>query len=214
MAGLVIRKHRLTEMFLVETMGFGWEQVHDIAEQIEHIDSEEFFNRMDELLGSPSIDPHGSPIPKKLGIPDFPLLNLPILQNAKIAQQQVNEHITAQLWKLGLLPNTTFTIKKIEENFEKECFHQRNRPRHLRFGSDTCGALCPPVAGRYKEVPCCHRHRVQFAAFGSDRPAKSVWSGRDRRRTWPQSARWFCLSDRACARSHKLTGRAKADWRH
>jgi DtxR family Mn-dependent transcriptional regulator len=67
MAGLVIRKHRLTEMFLVERMGFGWEEVHEIAEQVEHIKSEAFFNRMNDLLGSPTIDPHGSPIPAKDG---------------------------------------------------------------------------------------------------------------------------------------------------
>src|ERR1017187_9122636 len=66
-AGLVIRKHRLTEMFLVEKMGFGWEAVHDIAEQIEHIQSPEFFEKMDGLLGYPKIDPHGSPIPDKNG---------------------------------------------------------------------------------------------------------------------------------------------------
>ncbi len=62
-AALIIRKHRLTEMYLVEKMGFGWEQVHSIAEQIEHIQSPEFFAKMDELLGYPKIDPHGSPIP-------------------------------------------------------------------------------------------------------------------------------------------------------
>lgn len=66
-AGLVIRKHRLTEIFLVEKMGFGWEQVHEIAEQIEHIHSPEFFEKMDELLGYPKFDPHGSPIPDKTG---------------------------------------------------------------------------------------------------------------------------------------------------
>lgn len=66
-AALIIRKHRLTEMFLVEKMGFGWEQVHDIAEQIEHIQSPEFFAKMDELLGYPKLDPHGSPIPDKNG---------------------------------------------------------------------------------------------------------------------------------------------------
>lgn len=66
-ANLIVRKHRLTEMFLVEKMGFGWEQVHDIAEQIEHIQSVEFFDKMDELLGYPKIDPHGSPIPDKAG---------------------------------------------------------------------------------------------------------------------------------------------------
>lgn len=67
-AALVIRKHRLTEMYLVERMGFGWESVHSIAEQIEHIDSDAFFNRMDELLGYPSVDPHGSPIPDVNGV--------------------------------------------------------------------------------------------------------------------------------------------------
>jgi DtxR family Mn-dependent transcriptional regulator len=66
-AALVLRKHRLTEMYLVEKMGFGWEEVHTIAEQVEHIDSTLFFERMDELLGFPKIDPHGSPIPDKHG---------------------------------------------------------------------------------------------------------------------------------------------------
>ena len=66
-AGLIIRKHRLTEMFLVQKMGFGWEEVHEIAEQIEHLHSPNFFEKMDALLGYPKIDPHGSPIPDKTG---------------------------------------------------------------------------------------------------------------------------------------------------
>lgn len=66
-AGLVIRKHRLTEMFLVEKMQFGWEEVHDIAEQMEHITLMPFFDKMDELLGYPTVDPHGSPIPDRNG---------------------------------------------------------------------------------------------------------------------------------------------------
>ncbi|MDH1603276.1 metal-dependent transcriptional regulator [Empedobacter sp. GD03739] len=66
-ASLIVRKHRLTEMFLVDKMGFGWEQVHEIAEQIEHIQSPIFFDKMDELLNFPKLDPHGSPIPDKNG---------------------------------------------------------------------------------------------------------------------------------------------------
>ena len=66
-AGLIIRKHRLTEMFLVDKMKMGWEDVHDIAEQIEHIQSPVFFEKMDELLDYPKIDPHGSPIPDAKG---------------------------------------------------------------------------------------------------------------------------------------------------
>ncbi len=67
-AAIVVRKHRLTEMFLVEKMGFGWENVHEIAEQLEHVHSEDFFDRMDEILNFPKVDPHGEPIPDKDGI--------------------------------------------------------------------------------------------------------------------------------------------------
>ncbi|WP_026967166.1 metal-dependent transcriptional regulator [Algoriphagus terrigena] len=66
-AALIVRKHRLTEMFLVKKMGFGWEEVHEVAEQIEHIHAPKFFDRMDEMLGHPTIDPHGSPIPDNQG---------------------------------------------------------------------------------------------------------------------------------------------------
>lgn len=67
LAASIVRKHRLTEMYLVNKMGFGWEEVHEIAEQIEHISSAILFERMDELLDFPKIDPHGSPIPDKNG---------------------------------------------------------------------------------------------------------------------------------------------------
>ena len=62
-AALVVRKHRLTEMYLVDQMGFGWDEVHAVAEQVEHIDAPRFFARMDEIMGYPTVDPHGSPIP-------------------------------------------------------------------------------------------------------------------------------------------------------
>ena len=66
-AALIIRKHRLTEMFLVKVMNFGWEEVHEVAEQIEHIQAPKFFERMDQMLGFPTEDPHGSPIPDTQG---------------------------------------------------------------------------------------------------------------------------------------------------
>ncbi len=66
-AALVVRKHRLTEMFLVEKMNFGWENVHEIAEQLEHVHSALFFDKMDEILNYPRFDPHGEPIPDKDG---------------------------------------------------------------------------------------------------------------------------------------------------
>lgn len=66
-AALIIRKHRLMEMFLVKVMNFGWEEVHEVAEQIEHIHAPKFFERMDQMLGFPTVDPHGSPIPDPHG---------------------------------------------------------------------------------------------------------------------------------------------------
>jgi DtxR family Mn-dependent transcriptional regulator len=59
----IVRKHRLWEVFLLEKLKFSWDQVHDIAEQLEHIKSEELIERLDTYLGSPRHDPHGDPIP-------------------------------------------------------------------------------------------------------------------------------------------------------
>jgi len=66
-AALVVRKHRLWECFLVDKLNFTWDEVHNIAEQLEHIKSDELIDRLDELLGYPTVDPHGDPIPDKHG---------------------------------------------------------------------------------------------------------------------------------------------------
>ncbi|MBX2828122.1 MAG: metal-dependent transcriptional regulator [Flavobacteriaceae bacterium] len=63
----VIRKHRLWEVFLVDKLKFHWDEVHEIAEQLEHIHSEELITRLDKYLGHPDFDPHGDPIPDKNG---------------------------------------------------------------------------------------------------------------------------------------------------
>jgi DtxR family Mn-dependent transcriptional regulator len=62
-AKMIVRKHRLWEVFLVEKLAFSWDEVHDIAEQLEHIKSEQLINRLDDFLGNPTEDPHGDPIP-------------------------------------------------------------------------------------------------------------------------------------------------------
>ncbi len=68
LAANVIRKHRLWEVFLVEKLNFHWDEVHEIAEQLEHIQSDELIARLDQFLGSPDFDPHGDPIPDKHGV--------------------------------------------------------------------------------------------------------------------------------------------------
>jgi len=66
-AAYVVRKHRLWEVFLVDKLKFHWDEVHDIAEQMEHINSVELIKRLDAFLGHPDFDPHGDPIPDKDG---------------------------------------------------------------------------------------------------------------------------------------------------
>jgi len=99
-AGLIIRKHRLTEMFLVEKLGFGWEEVHDIAEQVEHIQSPELFERMDDILGNPKIDPHGEPIPDNQG-------KIQWMQYKKLS-----ECIAGETIKLSAVMNTSVEFLK------------------------------------------------------------------------------------------------------
>ena len=67
LAGLVLRRHRLIELFLVQVLGMRWDEVHDDAEQLEHVVSDRLIERIDELLGRPEVDPHGDPIPTPEG---------------------------------------------------------------------------------------------------------------------------------------------------
>jgi DtxR family Mn-dependent transcriptional regulator len=112
----VIRKHRLWEVFLVKTLDFSWDEVHEVAEQLEHIQSSKLINRIDHFLGFPAFDPHGDPIPNKEGImPKRPetisLIDAPLNQLLSIVSVSDNsmeflQYLDAQQLHLG----TTFTI--------------------------------------------------------------------------------------------------------
>lgn len=84
----IIRRHRLAELFLVNVMKLGWEEVHDIAEQLEHVESNRFYDRIDEMLGYPKFDPHGEPIPDANG---------KILNDKRIALNQAKENATVKI---------------------------------------------------------------------------------------------------------------------
>ena len=119
-AALIVRKHRLTEMFLVENMGFGWENVHEIAEQLEHIHSDAFFDKMDEILNHPKVDPHGEPIPDKDGVvvqPELKKLSA-CKENQKVILSAVTtsaEDFLNYLNKREIGLGTEMTISGIEE---------------------------------------------------------------------------------------------------
>lgn len=116
----IVRKHRLWEVFLVEKLGFKWDEVHDIAEELEHINSEQLIDRLDTFLGNPKADPHGDPIPDRDGIFHkkelIKLADLIAKQEGKISG--VNEHSAAflqYLEKAGLTLGTTIVVKEALE---------------------------------------------------------------------------------------------------
>ena len=84
----IIRKHRLWETFLVEKLNFNWDEVHEVAEQLEHIQSALLISRLDEYLGYPTVDPHGDPIPQQDGtiqkISRIQLVELPTGKKARL----------------------------------------------------------------------------------------------------------------------------------
>jgi DtxR family transcriptional regulator, Mn-dependent transcriptional regulator len=83
-ASSIVRKHRLWEVFLVEKLNFSWDEVHDVAEQLEHIKSPKLINQLDIFLGFPSHDPHGDPIPDKDG-------NLKVVEKSLLSTLLKNE---------------------------------------------------------------------------------------------------------------------------
>ena len=90
----VVRKHRLWEFFLANKLGIEWDKVHAIAEELEHINSTELIQRLDNFLGNPSFDPHGDPIPDKNG--KIPLLKQLSLSTAPVARSLTVSSVTNQ----------------------------------------------------------------------------------------------------------------------
>ena|ERR1700751_306035 len=115
----IIRKHRLWETFLYEKLNFSWDEVHEVAEQLEHIQSEKLMEQLDKFLGSPQFDPHGDPIPDKNG-------KMPALKAMPLSDGSVNKkyklvgvcnHSTAFLQflnKTGLTINNSIEVKEIQ----------------------------------------------------------------------------------------------------
>jgi DtxR family Mn-dependent transcriptional regulator len=84
----IVRKHRLWEYFLVEKLQFGWDEVHEVAEELEHISSKKLIDKLDAYLGHPNFDPHGDPIPDSSGRmaaqKQVNLIDLPVNEQAEI----------------------------------------------------------------------------------------------------------------------------------
>ena len=113
----IIRKHRLWEVFLVEKLKFHWDEVHEIAEQLEHIQSNVLIDRLDEFLGNPSVDPHGDPIPDQKGQfisrQKYLLSDLPVGFKGKVVGMiETSPAFLQYLDRLSISPGAKIQIKE------------------------------------------------------------------------------------------------------
>jgi len=116
----IIRNHRLWEVFLVDKLGYKWDEVHDLAEQLEHIHSEDLINKLDKFLGFPKADPHGDPIPDANGV--LPKSKAVLLSSLNVGEQGTFTGVTDHtptflnyLDKTGFSLGSTLKVTNIEE---------------------------------------------------------------------------------------------------
>ncbi len=115
----MVRHHRLLELFLMEALGYTWDEVHTEAHVLEHVISEEFEERMAARLGNPTVDPHGDPIPAKDGtiaaVKERALLTMQVGESAQITHlNDTNSEMLRYAANLGLKPNTRLTLIEAE----------------------------------------------------------------------------------------------------
>ncbi|HEY6952324.1 MAG TPA: metal-dependent transcriptional regulator [Bacteroidota bacterium] len=117
MALKILRKHRLWEMFLVEVLHFGWEEIDEEAEKFEHIMSGKMEDKIDEVLGFPSVDPHGDPIPSKNGtvkvVRSYPLSDVKDGVIVRVLRvNDANPELLQYASSIGLSLNKRLSVKQ------------------------------------------------------------------------------------------------------
>ncbi|GAB3926636.1 metal-dependent transcriptional regulator [Larkinella terrae] len=100
----VIRRHRIWEVFLSEKLGFGWDEVHEMAEELEHIRSEDLVQKLDAFLGYPQFDPHGDPIPSPAG-------HMPTVEYTKLSEVTVGEEVQV----MGVLEHSPEFLQHLDK---------------------------------------------------------------------------------------------------
>ncbi len=115
----LVRRHRLIETFMIRELGYGWDEVHDEAEMLEHVVSDRFAERLAVLLGDPSHDPHGDPIPRVDGVvpstPDERLSDLEAGQVLRVARLRSQDaHTLAWLEAQGLKPGSMLRVTSVD----------------------------------------------------------------------------------------------------
>jgi DtxR family Mn-dependent transcriptional regulator len=139
-AVLIVRKHRLWEVFLHDKLGYSWDEVHDIAEQLEHIRDYDLPDRLEKFLGFPKYDPHGDPIPQSNG-------HLPAVTSKPLSEIEVNRKIRVTnvsdssadflryLEKQGIGLNQSVTVKEIHD-FDKSVLVQLKGKKEVYLSAE------------------------------------------------------------------------------
>ena len=142
----ILRKHRLWEVFLVNNLGFRWDEVHDMAEELEHIKSEDLIKRLDNFLGHPKADPHGDPIPNEKG--EFMKSEAILLSKLKAGSKArfvgITDHSTAflsYLDKIGLALGDTIKVRSIEEFDQSYILQLKSKKEQIVSSRVTNGIL-------------------------------------------------------------------------
>jgi DtxR family transcriptional regulator, Mn-dependent transcriptional regulator len=141
----LVRRHRLIETFLLEQLGYSWEDVHEEAEQLEHSVSDRFTERLAEVLGHPERDPHGSPIPAQDGTLEsdgsFPLAAAAVGQRVLIARvDHESAPMLAYLGERGLVPGRPLTVEEVRPLDGVVAFRDEEGTVHA-LGAPLAGAL-------------------------------------------------------------------------
>ena len=141
-----LRKHRLWEVFLVNNLGFRWDEVHEMAEELEHIKSEDLIRRLDNFLGHPKADPHGDPIPNEKG--EFMKSEAILLSKLKAGSKArfvgITDHSTAflsYLDKIGLALGDTIKVRSIEEFDQSYILQLKSKKEQIVSSRVTNGIL-------------------------------------------------------------------------
>jgi len=135
----LIRKHRIWEVFLHDSLHFSWDEIHDMAEQLEHVRSDELINRLEAFLGFPKFDPHGDPIPNQNG--SFTYRAQTALSNVKtkgveisvLGVRTADPDFLRHLDTLGIRPGASFTVSGYT-HFDKSLELRNSDQKEIRLG--------------------------------------------------------------------------------
>ncbi|MEO5317804.1 metal-dependent transcriptional regulator [Arthrobacter sp. CC3] len=142
----MVRRHRLLETFLVQALGYGWDEVHDEAETLEHAVSDKLIEHIDQHLGHPTRDPHGDPIPPSDGLPHMPAGTQlsAAATGGTVAITRVSDHDPQMLryfTELGLAPDARLTVKEHRPYADVTTIRLHGPGRDIDLGASASEAI-------------------------------------------------------------------------